>query len=63
MSSSKNNKPKNMTPDQQRITKLEERLSTVEEQLLSCLQFMRFHAEKEAKKKDPDYIVHTKAEA
>jgi len=53
---SNNNSNKNhtsLTPDQQRIQNLEARLDTVETQLLSCLTFMRYHAEEAARKVAP----------
>jgi hypothetical protein len=55
MSNNKNNEKNNNIPltVEQRIRKLEERLSTVETQLLSCLTFMRYHAEKEARRVAP----------
>jgi hypothetical protein len=56
MSNNNNNDKNNnipLTPVEQKIRKLEERLSTVETQLLSCLTFMRYHAEKEARRVAP----------
>jgi hypothetical protein len=53
MSNNSNNNNPTLTPEQQRIQSLEARLDTVETQLLSCLTFMRYHAEKEARKVAP----------
>lgn len=49
---------KNLTPEQQRILKLEKRVADLEEQMLGCLRWMRHQAEKEANDKDPSYPVH-----
>lgn len=54
---------KSLTPEQQRILKLEKRVADVEEQLLACIRFMRYHAEKEANEKDPNFPVHETVKA
>ena len=46
-----------------RITALENRLTDVEGQLLVCMRFMRHEAEKQAKEKNPDFMVHDLAKA
>lgn len=46
------------TTDQERIESLEARVGDLEDQMLLCLQFMRYRAEKEAEKKTP--LVTTK---
>ena len=40
------------------IRRLEKRLVTLEEEMALCLKFMRVHAEKMAKEKDPNFVVH-----
>ena len=46
-----------LTPDQKRIESLEARVGDLEDQMLLCLQFMRYRAEKEAEKKTPLIIT------
>lgn len=48
---------KHLTAEQQRILKLEKRCADLEEQMLGCLRWMRFQAEKEANNKDGSYPV------
>lgn len=48
-----NNNRNTLADNQQKIEALEVRLDTIETQLLSCLTFMRYHAEKEARKVAP----------
>ena len=45
--------PTPLTRDQKRIQSLETRVGTLEDQMLLCLQFMRYRAEKDAEKKTP----------
>lgn len=45
------------------IKVLEQRLITVEEQLTLCLRFIRIHAEKLAKEKNPEFVPHDEATA
>lgn len=52
MSNNNNDNNKTLTPEQ-RIAVLEARLDTCETQLLSCLTFMRYHAEEAARKVAP----------
>lgn len=53
MSKSTNNNSPEQPTDQQRIRSLEARLDTVETQLLSCLTYIRYAAEKEAQRVAP----------
>lgn len=54
---------KSLTPEQQRILKLEKRVADLEEQMLACIRFMRYHAEKEANEKDPNFPIHETVKA
>ena len=45
------------------IKVLEQRLIRAEEELALCLKWMRVQAELEAKKKDPNFVVHEDAQA
>ena len=44
--------------DQQKIKALEERVATLEYEMLLCLKFMRFQAEKEAEANDLKITSH-----
>jgi len=52
-----------LTPEQQRVRKLEARVAELEEQMLGCLQWMRYQAEKKANRANPDYPIHEIPEA
>jgi hypothetical protein len=55
-----------LTPEQQQIEALKTRVTTLEGQVLNCLKFMRFQAEKEIQELDQTKAwpaASTKAEA
>lgn len=43
--------------------RLEKRIAQLEDEMALCLKFMRVHAEKMAKEKDPDFKAHENPEA
>jgi len=43
--------------------RLEKRIAQLEDEMVLCLTFMRKHAEKMAKEKDPDFKTHENHEA
>lgn len=43
--------------------RLEKRIAQLEDEMALCLKFMRVHAEKMAKEKDPDFKPHENPEA
>lgn len=43
--------------------RLEKRIAQLEDEMALCLKFMRVHAEKMAKEKDPDFKTHENPEA
>lgn len=43
--------------------RLEKRVAQLEDEMALCLKFMRVHAEKMAKEKDPDFKTHENPEA
>jgi hypothetical protein len=45
------------------VKRLEKRVIALEEEMALCLKFMRMHAEKLAKEKDPTFKVHENVEA
>lgn len=45
------------------IVTLEKRIRRLEEEMALCLRWMRVQAELEAKKKDPNFVVHDYAKA
>lgn len=45
------------------VKRLEKRVIQLEEEMALCLKFMRVHAEKMAKEKDPNYKVTENVEA
>lgn len=45
------------------VVSLEKRLIRLEEEMALCLNFMRIQAEKMAKEKDPNFVVHDSYEA
>lgn len=45
------------------VKTLEKRIIRLEEEMALCLKFMRVHAEKMAKEKDPNFKVHDNYEA
>jgi len=53
---SENNSTEEVNPET-RIQSLEKRVSDLEEQMMGCLRWMRYQAEKEAQSKDPNYKV------
>ncbi|HUT58511.1 MAG TPA: hypothetical protein VNA25_11760 [Phycisphaerae bacterium] len=52
-------KDKQELVDENELGSLRKRVETLEGQLLNCLKFMRYHAEKEARRLDPSYPVHS----
>ena len=45
------------------VKTLHERILRLEDEMALCLKFMRVHAEKLAKEKDPSFKVHENVEA
>lgn len=52
------NETESLTCEEQRLRELEARVGQLELEVLTCLRWMRYQAEKEARRLNPDFVVH-----
>lgn len=57
------NETESVSLGEQRLRELEARVGQLELEVLTCLRWMRYQAEKEAKRLNPDFVVHESPKA